>query len=75
MKQIYNNDSLKQISSGFFSIINGISSLRNELSDAHGKLKKGYYKPEYRHAMLAVNSSKTTSEFLYSSWENRNKKN
>nr|WP_239551301.1 abortive infection family protein [Halanaerobacter jeridensis] len=69
---IYNEDFLKQISSGFFSIINGIASLRNELSDAHGRSKDNYYKPEYRHAMLAVNSAKTISEFLYSSWENRN---
>lgn len=68
---IYNEDFLKQISSGFFSIINGISNLRNELSDAHGKSKDKYYKPKYRHAMLAVNSAKTISEFLFSSWEYR----
>lgn len=68
---IYNEDFLKQISSGFFTIINGLASLRNELSDAHGKSERKSYKPDYRHAILAVNSAKTISEFLYSSWESR----
>lgn len=65
----YSQNSLKQICSGFFSILNGLSNLRNELSDAHGKDKPTYYKPSYRHAVLAVNSSKTISEFLLSSWQ------
>jgi hypothetical protein len=71
---IYNEDFLKQISSGFFSIINGLASLRNELSDAHGKSKDEDYTPSYRHAILAVNSAKTISEYLYNSWKYRKKK-
>ena len=64
----YNDNSIKQICSGFFSIINGLANLRNDLGDAHGKSQQNSYKPAYRHALLAVNSAKTISEFLYSSW-------
>ena len=67
---IYNEDFLKQISSGFFSIVNGIANLRNKLSDSHGKSKEKYYKPSYRHADLAVKSVFTISEYLYRSWKN-----
>jgi hypothetical protein len=53
-------DSIKQILSGLISIINGLANMRNEMSDAHTRR----YKPERHHAKLAVNSSKTLSEFL-----------
>lgn len=53
-------DSIKQILSGLISIINGLANMRNEMSDAHAR----QYKPEKRHSKLAVNSSKTLSEFL-----------
>lgn len=69
---IHNEDFLKQITSGFFSIINGLADMRNKLSDAHGKSKKRSYKPSHRHAVLAVNSAKTISEYLYNSWVDRN---
>jgi len=54
------SDSIKQILSGLISIINGLANMRNEMSDAHTRR----YKPEKRHSKLAVNSSKTLSEFL-----------
>jgi len=53
-------DSIKQILSGLISIINGLANMRNEMSDAHARR----YKPEKHHAKLAVNCSKTISEFL-----------
>lgn len=53
-------DSIKQILSGLISIINGIANMRNEMSDAHTRR----YKPEKHHSKLAVNCSKTLSEFL-----------
>lgn len=53
-------DSIKQILSGLISIINGLANMRNEMSDAHTRR----YRPEKRHSKLAVNSSKTLSEFL-----------
>lgn len=62
----YSTDSLRSILSGLISIVNGISSLRNNFSDAHGgspSTKK--YRIDERHAILAVNSAKTISEYLY----------
>lgn len=53
-------DSIKQILSGLISIIDGLASMRNEMSDAHARR----YKPEKHHSKLAVNCSKTLSEFL-----------
>ena len=67
------DDNFKQILSGLISIVNGLSSVRNLMSDAHGKVKGGYYKPAKRHAILAINAAKVVSEFIYSSWKNKKK--
>ncbi len=67
----YPEDCFKQILSGIISIIDGLSNLRNVMSDAHGKSKTKHYKPAARHAILAVNITKTISEFLYASWKSR----
>lgn len=64
----YNEDFLKQICSGFFSIVNGLSNMRNELGDAHGKSKDVKYRADIRHALLAVNSAKTISDFIIMSY-------
>jgi hypothetical protein len=69
---MYQDESFKQILSGIMSVINGLCSLRNVMSDAHGRSKTKYYKPADRHAILAVNVSKVISEFLYASWKSRN---
>jgi hypothetical protein len=66
----YEDDNLKQILSGVFSIINGISGLRNTFSDAHGIApSKKTYKIDERHAILVVNLAKTVSEYLFKSYE------
>lgn len=65
--KLYDSESLIQITSGFFTIINGLSSLRNEYSDAHGKVKDSY-NPQRRHAKLAVNSANTISDYLIESY-------
>lgn len=59
------NDSLKQILSGLSSIINGIASLRNTMSDSHART----YKPSKHHAILAVNSAKTIVNFLFDTYQ------
>ena len=58
-------DCVKQILSGLNSIIVGLSSLRNEMGDAHPRR----IKPELRHARLAVNASKTITAFLLESFK------
>jgi len=66
----YEEENLKQILSGVFSIINGVSSLRNRYGDSHGTSpSKTNYKIDERHAILAVNLSKTISEYLFLSYE------
>ena len=65
----YPDGNLKQILSGVFSIINGVSGLRNDFSDAHGSSPKTTYKVDERHAILTVNLSKTIAEYLYLSYE------
>jgi hypothetical protein len=65
----YADDCLKQILSGVFSIINGISTLRNNFSDAHGRSPKKSYKIDERHARLAVNLSKSIAEYLFLTYE------
>lgn len=66
----YEDDNLRQILSGVFSIINGISGLRNIFSDSHGSApSKTTYKIDERHAILAVNLAKTITEYLFLSYE------
>lgn len=65
--------SLKQILSGLFSIIHGIAGFSNYAGDRHGKAKQSH-RTEKHHAILVVNSSKTTSEFLINSFEKQYKK-
>lgn len=58
----------KQILGGCRSVVQGLGSLRNSFSDAHGKSKKGY-SPEVRHASLAVNLSGAMATFLIETHE------
>jgi len=62
------NKSLKQILSGCFSIVQGLATIRNELSDAHGKSKTRYYKPDKRHANFAVGAAKSLADFMFASY-------
>ena len=69
----YANDCIKQILSGVFSIINGVSGLRNNFSDAHGSSPSRTYKIDARHAILTVNLSKSIAEYLFLSFEKSDK--
>ncbi|WP_313450987.1 abortive infection family protein [Pseudomonas rhodesiae] len=61
----------KQILGGCTAVVEGLGSLRNKLSDAHGKGKAGA-KAAPRHAELAVNLAGSTALFLLATWEARN---
>lgn len=58
----------KQILGGAESVVNGLGSLRNKISDAHaiGTMRT---RPSSRHAVLCVNMAGTMSEFLISTYE------
>lgn len=59
--------SLKQLLTGIVSIVGGIASVRNKMSDAHARS----YKPAEHHAKLAVNSVHTICMFLLESFEHQ----
>jgi hypothetical protein len=63
----------KKILSGCFSIVDGLATVRNELSDSHGKSPQKFYKPDKRHARLAVGVSKTLADFMYASFIENNR--
>jgi Abortive infection C-terminus len=56
---------LRQILSGLTSIVSGLSTLRNTMSDSHVIS----YKPAEHHARLAVNVAKTLCNFLFETKE------
>lgn len=55
------SDAVKQVLTGLASIVHGLATMRNKMSDAHGTL----YRPTRHHAKLAVNSAKTLADFLF----------
>lgn len=68
----HTEDIFKQILGGCSSVVNGLGSLRNKHSDAHGRSHK-VPKPSKRHAQLAVNLAGAMADFLFSSWEEKSK--
>ena len=60
---------LKQILSGLASVLDGVSSLRNSASSAHGRGR--VYRVEPRHARLAVNAAHALVLFLMEVWDHR----
>lgn len=62
----------KQILGGCASVVEGLGTLRNRLSDAHGKGKIAA-RPAPRHAELAVNLSGALAMFVLSTWEERHR--
>lgn len=60
----------KQILGGCQSIVDGLGSLRNKLSDAHGKGVKAV-KPQARHASLAVNLAGAMCQFLLQTFDEK----
>lgn len=63
------SDSLKQLLRGIVTIVSGIASIRNKMSDAHPRS----YKPAKHHAELAVNSVSTICKFLLDTFEYQKK--
>ena len=66
----HTEEAFKQTLGGCHGIVLGLSTLRNRLSDSHGKGKKGM-KPAPRHAELAVNLAGALASFLIQTWEAR----
>lgn len=60
----------KQILGGCTAVVEGVGSLRNRLSDSHGRGRLGV-KPAERHAELAVNLAGAVAVFLFATWKAR----
>lgn len=55
---------IKAILGSATNVVNGLGTLRNRLSDSHGRGGKVPVKPSSRHASLAVNMAGTIATFL-----------
>lgn len=62
---------LKTILQGCHTVVQNLGTLRNKAGDAHGRGRTGY-KPQSRHAALAVNLAGTMEMFLIETWDDRN---
>ena len=63
---------IKEILGGCFTVVNGLASIRNRMSDAHGQGKRPL-KATPRHAQLAVNVAGSLAMFLVETNEERKK--
>lgn len=59
----HSEEAIKAILGGAIAVVNGIGTLRNKLSDSHGRGGK-LVKPAARHANLAVNMAGTLATFF-----------
>lgn len=60
----HTEEPIKAILGGAINLVNGIGTLRNRLSDAHGRSDRLPVKPKPRHASLAVNTAGAIAAFL-----------
>jgi hypothetical protein len=66
----HSEEAIKAILGGAIAVVNGIGTLRNKLSDSHGRGGKPV-KPAARHASLAVNMAGTLATFLVETYTDR----
>lgn len=62
---------IKAILGGAMNLVNGIGTLRNRLSDSHGRGRKLPVRPSPRHASLAVNTAGAVATFLVETLQDR----
>nr|WP_325262859.1 abortive infection family protein [uncultured Rhizobium sp.] len=60
----HTEEPIKQILGSAMTLVNGIGTLRNRLSDAHGRGGALPVRPSPRHASLAVNTAGAVATFL-----------
>jgi hypothetical protein len=66
----HTEDTFKRILGGCQSVVEGLGTIRNKLSDAHGRGPKPI-RPAARHAALAVNLAGAMATFLVETWNER----
>ena len=60
---------LNNIKLNLIKLIESLAQLRNSQKLSHNDGKEKKFKPNYHHALLAVNTSRTLAEFIFSSYE------
>ncbi|MGG7567540.1 abortive infection family protein [Rhodovulum sp. DZ06] len=65
----HTEDAFKSILGGAMTVVNGIGTVRNRLSDAHGRGGKSPVRPAPRHASLAVNMAGAMATFLVETFQ------
>ena len=60
----HSEEPIKRILGGVMTLVIGIGTLRNRLSDSHGRGGALRVRPSQRHANLAVNASGAVATFL-----------
>ena len=60
----HTEEPIRQILGGAMTLVNGIGTLRNRFSDAHGRGGPVPVRPSSRHASLAVNTAGAVATFL-----------
>lgn len=67
----HSEEPIKAILGGAMGLVNGIGTLRNRLSDSHGRGGRLPVKPSPRHASLAVNTAGAVATFLVETFQDR----
>ena len=70
----HTEEPIKAILGGAMHLVNGIGTLRNRLSDSHGRGGKLPVRPSARHASLAVNTAGAIATFLVETFQERQAK-
>ena len=71
----HSENAIKAILGGIIQSVNGIGTLRNILSDSHGRGGRLSVKPLPRHASLAVNTAGAVATFLVETFNARKESN
>lgn len=69
----HTEEPIKAILGGATSLVNGLGTLRNRMSDSHGRGGRIPVRPSPRHATLAVNTAGAIATFLVETYLERQK--
>ncbi|WP_115708213.1 abortive infection family protein [Legionella sainthelensi] len=64
------DDDLRKVLSGLFSVVNGIGAFRTHASSAHSAGRK-FYRLKPRHARVTINSAHTLALFIIETWDEK----
>ncbi|MBX2801827.1 MAG: abortive infection family protein [Myxococcales bacterium] len=69
----HTEETFRKILGGCTAVVGELGSLRNRLSDAHGRGGPAPVRPAPRHAELAVNLAGSMAQFLVATWAERHR--